>query len=258
MISRSSRVVHCVLAAVALLPCAQAGAVPAKAQAPAATRSVDQIVADFIAASGGTSPWKKHKSLFMSMQLEVRGLGLTGTATALWTNKGEYLETGDLPNMLTMKRGGDGKRFWSQDPIDGLRWLSGAEAEQALTAGSWMGYLRLLDHTTGAKVVAAPAEKLECIEVTYKAGAPTTFCFDTTSHLLLLEQGKKASPQGDTPYTTRASDYRSFGGVMFPYTQETTAGPATFVVTIVNATWDVPTKAAQFALPKPAKSASAK
>lgn len=245
-------------AVLGLLASAPASAAPLKAELPAAARTVEQIVADFVHASGGTAPWKKHKSLFMSMRLEVRGLGLTGTATALWTNKGEYLETGDLPNMLTMKRGGDGKRFWSQDPIDGLRWLAGAEAEQASAAGAWMGYLRLLDFTNSAKVVAAPAEKLECIEVTYKASTPTTFCFDTTSHLLLLEQGKKSSPQRDTPYTTRASDYRAFEGVMFPYVQETTAGPATFVVTIEKATWDVPTKAAQFKLPKISKTASAK
>lgn len=240
------------LFAIVLLIAFAFGTRASKADVPAA-RTVDQIVGDFVTASGGVTPWKKHRSLAVSMAISVRGLGLSGTATALWTAKGQYLETGDLPNMLTMKRGSDGKRFWSQDPIDGLRWLQGAEAEQAQIAGAWMGYLRLQDHSTAAKIVAAPDAKLECIEVTYKLSTTTTYCFDKVSHLLSLETGKKASPQGETPYTTRASDYRDAGGVMLPYTQETTAGPATFVVNVQSVAWDVPTPPALFKLPKTAK-----
>ena len=221
--------------------------------APEAERTVDQILADFIKASGGVAPWKKHRSLAVTMTISVRGLGLNGTATALWTAKGQYLETGDLPNMLSMKRGSDGKRYWSQDPIDGLRWLQGAEAEQAEIVGAWMGYLQLSAHSSGSKIVPAPAAKLECIEVAYKQSTATTYCFDKATHLMTLEQGKKASPQGDTPYITRASDYRDTGGVMMPFVQETTAGPATFVVTVQKAEWDVPTSASQFALPKVGK-----
>lgn len=217
---------------------------------PAAVRTAEKILADFVTASGGEAPWKKHRSLAVTMTISVRGLGLNGTATALWTSKGQYLETADLPKMLSMKRGSDGKRYWSQDPIDGLRWIQGAEAEQAEIAGAWMGYLRLREHSSGAKVVPAPAPNLECIEIAYKQSTATMYCFDTATHLMTLEQGKKASPQGDTPYITRATDYRDAGGAMMPFVQETTAGPATFVVTVQKATWDVPIKDSQFALPK--------
>jgi hypothetical protein len=220
---------------------------------PATPRTVEQILGDFVRASGGDAPWKKHRSLSVSMTISVRGLGLNGTATALWTAKGQYLETGDLPNMLSMKRGSDGRRYWSQDPIDGLRWLQGSEAEQAEISGAWMGYLRLSERSKRARLVSSPSPDLECVEVTYKQSPPTTYCFDTKTHLMTLEQGKKSSPQGDTPYITRASDYRDTGGAMMPFVQETTAGPATFVVTVQKAMWDVPSSASQFALPKAGK-----
>lgn len=216
-------------------------------------RDANAIFADFVRASGGEGPWTKRRSLSMKMKLEIRGLALSGTASALWTASGRYLETGEIPNMLTTQRGGDGKRFWSQDPIDGLRWLQGAEAEQTAVTGSWKSYLRLRALSASAKLVAPLEPGTECVEFGFKASPPLTACFDLQSHLLTLETGKKVSPQGETPYTTRLSDYRNAGGVMFPYSQETTAGPATFVVTVQDIQWDVPAPAKLFALPKPPK-----
>ncbi len=222
---------------------------------PAASRPRDAnaIFADFVRASGGEGPWMKRRSLSMKMKLEIAGLSLSGTASALWTSNGRYREMGEIPNMLTTQRGGDGKRFWSQDPIDGLRWLQGGEAEQTAVTGSWKSYLRLRALATSAKVIAAVEPGTECVEFGFKTSPALTACFDLQSHLLTLETGKKVSPQGETPYTTRLSDYRDVEGVMFPYRQETTAGPATFVVTVQDIQWDVPAPAKLFALPKPQK-----
>ena len=215
-------------------------------------RTADQILSDFVTASGGVAPWKKHRSLSASMTLSVVGMGVDGTGTTLWTSKNQYLETAEVPNMMTLRRGGDGKRFWSQDPIDGLRWLQSAEAEQTKITAAWMGNMRLKELATSIGAVAS-IDNLDCIETAYKASPPVIYCFDRTSHLLTLEQGKKASPQGDTPYVTRSSDYRDVGGVKFPFLQETTAGPATFSIALQTVKWDVPTSPAQFKLPKAAK-----
>ena len=223
-------------------------------EARAQARTAETIFADFVRASGGESAWKQHRSLSMRMRLEIRGMALSGTASALWTSKGQYLETGEIPNMLTTKRGGSGKRFWSYDPIDGLRWLQGSEAEQMAITSAWKSYVRLPSMAVSTKVVAPLAEGMECVELSFKNSPATTACFDKQSHLLSLESGKKVSPQGETPYRTHLSDYRAVNGIMFPFVQETTAGPATFVVTVDEVTWDVPAPAKLFALPKPPKS----
>ena len=237
---------------IALLALVASALAANRANAQPATRTAVQIVSDFVTASGGLAAWKKHRSLSASMTLSVVGMGVDGTGTTLWTSKGQYLETAEVPNMMTMRRGGDGKRFWSQDPIDGLRWLQGAEAEQTKIMATWMGNMRLKELATSIGSVAA-IDNLDCIEAAYKDSLPVIYCFDRKSHLLTLEQGKKASPQGDTPYVTRSSDYRDVGGIKFPFLQQTTAGPATFSIVLQTVKWDVPTSPAQFKLPKAGK-----
>lgn len=228
---------------------ASKGNAPAPVDASAQPRTAEAILADFVQALGGEAAWKKHKSLKVDMTLEVKGLALAGKAQALWTAEGHYLETGEIPKLLMMKRGGSGQRFWSQDPIDGLRWLDEAEAEQTALAAAWGGYTALTRFSRTSETIPPEGANQECVKLTYEHSPPTTYCFDTQTHRLLLEIGKKVSPQGETPYTTRFSDYRASGGVWFPYVQETAAGPATFIVTVSEIAWDVPAPKALFKLP---------
>src|SRR5690242_4323016 len=119
-------------ASMIVLLASAAGGARAQAPAPAAApaRSADAILDDFATALG-RSALNQYKTLYMKRAVSVKAMGVEGTEER-WANaSGKYLLQMTLPGIGTMKSGstGGGKAGvrWSEDPINGLRMLKGAE-----------------------------------------------------------------------------------------------------------------------------------
>ena len=258
----------CPVAARAAAPAAPAarplvsnpGAGGAAAPKPAAplppARAPDAIIADMIAAVGGAAALQRHKSLHTTMEITFKGLGITGTAEH-WAATGDRtLTTTTIPNVATSREGSDGKRFWSEDPINGLRILEGAEAEQARIEGAWNAELRMKELFTKIEArneLGEGGQRLECLVLIPKVGGPITECVDATTHLLVVQKGVRSGPQGEMPYTARLSDWRAVGDVKVAHASEMQVGPLAFTGRVVRAEVDVAIDAGLFAVPgKPA------
>jgi hypothetical protein len=231
---------------------------PPPAPPPPAPRSADEILADNVSAIGPPEAWNAHKTVRLEMTMSFQGVGITGKAQRLATASDKTIVVTEIPGVGTIREGSNGKVFWSQDPINGLRLLDGAEADQARLESVWNPELRSKELFTKieAKAETGPDGKpLECVVLTPKVAPPTTRCFDPASHLQVIEKGIRPTPQGDTPFSSTVSDWRRVGGLLLPFGLETQAGPITFSAKVQSIVFDEPMDDKQFEPPQPAGAA---
>lgn len=223
-----------------------------------APRSVEAILADVVAAMGGEAAWKSHSTMVEKIELTIAGLGMNGTGERTSTKDDKSLLTTQLPGIGTSRQGSNGKVLWSEDPINGLRLLVGAEAEAARVESAWAPELHFatmfkkIDVTNETSPAGAA---LECLVLTPHAGSPITNCYDAKTHLQVSQKGTHPTPQGDTPFTSLVKDWHDVGGLKMPFAVETTTGPITFSLHITDCKLDVPVDDKMF---EPPAGASAK
>ena len=208
---------------------------------PKPPRPVDAILADAVRATGGEAAWKAHKNMHIKLQLTFQGMGISGVGERYSTSTDKSLTLTDLPGIGAVREGSNGTVFWAQDPVNGLRRLEGAEAEEARVESAWNPEQRLKDFypKVESKVEAGPAgAPLECIVLTPKIGNPVTNCYDAATHLQVLQKGLRATPQGDTPYSSTFKNWRDVGGVKLPFDVDTQAGPITFTARTTDVKFD--------------------
>ena len=87
--------------------------------------------------------------------------------------------------------------------------------------------------------------------MTPRIGPAIRNCYDAGTHLQVSQEGMRATPQGDVPFSSKISDWHSVGGVKIPYVCETQAGPVTLVTTVTEVTFDEPMNNKMFQPPAP-------
>jgi hypothetical protein len=222
------------LAGCASAPAPQPAAPPAAAAAAPGVRTPDAILADAIAATGGLSGWNAHRTVHMKVTIALKAMAVEGPAEHFQTNTSKSLVKTTVAGVGQVLEGTNGQVFWSQDPVNGTRLLDGAEAEQARIEASWNSDIEA--HKLFPKIELAtdgPAG-LECLVMTPRIGPPLRNCYDRQTHLQVSQEGTKVTPQGDIPFRSTVSDWRTVGGLKIPYLSEGQMGPVT-VVTTVNA-----------------------
>lgn len=245
----------------AVAPGVQTPAPPVTASVPPPppVRSVDAILADAITAIGGEAAWNAHATMRLKVELTFQGMGISGTAEriSVRADKGKsdrMLLTTDVPGTGTLRQGTNGVVAWSEDPINGLRTVSGAEAEQTRADAAWVGELRVREiyKSIEAKTEAGPGgARLECLVLTPKEGSAITSCYDSKTHLQTLVKGTHTTPQGDIPFLSAIRDWTDISGLKMPRTVDTQEGPLTFTMRLVDAKLDEPFADKLFELPAP-------
>jgi hypothetical protein len=219
---------------------ADAGAPAAPAAASPAGRTAAAILADTVKALGSPAAWKAHKNVRMKLEMSFQGMGISGNGERFATKEDKALVVTDLPGMGTIREGSNGKVFWAQDPINGTRQLTGAEAEQARLESVWNAELRTNELYKSVEVVADPGGgALECLRLTPHEAPAVTNCYDPKTHLQVSQKGTRSTPQGDTPFASTLKDWRDVGGIKMPFSVDTQAGPITFTARMTDVKFDV-------------------
>jgi hypothetical protein len=229
------------------------GAVPPSAALPAA-RTADAILTDAVKATGGDAPWKTHHAIETKTQIEYAKMAISGTRTQTVTWKNKSLAVTSIPNVGEVKEGTNGRAVWADDPVNGLRLLTGAEAAQFKLESTWnleRNVKRLFPKIT-VKADTDGGRPLECLELTPRIGQPMTTCYDAETHLQVLQKGTAATPQGDVPFTSRIKGWKEFDGLKLPELVEMTTGPIDFSARLLDVVFDKPVDERMFELP-PAK-----
>jgi len=247
------------LVLIALVVALDGGAPPVVAvtvvPAPAPLREAKSILADYAKAIGDEQAWKKHKSIRLKREVSVKSMHFVSHEETRVERGGKVFTTSEMPGMGTFKRGSDGRKAWAEDPIGGLRVLTGAEAEDVRIAATWNSEWRLDKVYAKVSTVPPPSDvppgqTWECVELSKAKGKPSTLCFDGTTHLRVWERGVQASQGGDVPYVTRFSDWRVVDGVRVWYQEDVAVGPVNMEGHMVEIVFDEPTPTNLFGLPK--------
>src|SRR5262245_32559465 len=218
-------------------------------------RTPEAILADSIAATGGEAAWRSHKTARFKVETTFQGMGMGGTGDRYLTASSKSLVVSEMTGLGTVREGYDGKRAWSQDPVQGFRFLEGAEGEWARIDASWNAELeakKLFSKLEAATETGADGRKLECVVGLQKHAKPMKSCYDPVTHLQVSQSGIRATPQGDVPFRATVRDWRSVGGVKIPFEAETQVGPVTLLVRIKSVTFDEPIDDKLFVAPVPA------
>jgi zinc protease len=227
------------------------------AQTPASAkrRTPEEILADAVTATGGAAAWNAHKTAHYKVETTLQGMGMGGTGERFQTSGDKSLMTMDMTGLGVVREGTNGKVAWTQDPVLGIRYLDGVEAEQTRISSSWNADLRageLFVKLAAATDTGPNGAPLECVVATPKLGAPLRSCYDAKTHLQVSQSGVRAGPQGDMPFRATIGDWRDVSGVKIPFESNTQLGPITTVDRVTAVTFDEPIDDKMFDPPKPA------
>ena len=114
--------------------------------------------------------WAAHKTAHIKLTISLQGMGMGGPAEHFQTNANRSLTLTTLPGVGAIREGSNGKVLWAQDPINGLRVLEGAEAEQARIEAAWNTDLQAHELFPKIETAIDSPAGLECLTMTPKVG----------------------------------------------------------------------------------------
>jgi hypothetical protein len=204
---------------------------------PAPTAS--EIVSRYVKAIGGTEAIQKITSVKQTGTLSMPAMGLGGETEVLFTlpNKNATrINIGGLGEMLV---GTDGDVAWSVNPMQGPRLLEDKELAATKESADFAGQMLMpADRFTSIDVVGTTdfgGEKTYQLKFVSKAtGIVTQRYFSVATGLLRGAEATTDTPMGSVTSVSTFSDYKAFGGVMFPTKTETAVGPQAMVMTTTN------------------------
>lgn len=194
---------------------------PAKDAAANGLPVAETLLDESVAAMGGADKFTALTGYYVESSLDMGALGLKGVAKGWWGRVGFYNET-EMSGIGQMKIGATKEKVWRDDPVNGLRELSGKEEEQA----RWSATLCLVPEWRqffkSAKTVAVkpgPGGKLAEIELISPLGDKVVLRIDLDSKLPVSQTFTQASPLGDTPTTVTFEDFREVNGLKVSFKQ---------------------------------------
>ena len=221
---------------------------------PGRSRTPQEILADAVKATGGTAAWNAHKTAHYKMETTLQGMGMGGVGERFQTSTDKSLTVMEMTGLGRVREGTNGKVAWTEDPVQGIRYLEGVEAEQTRIGSSWNADIHageLFAKLETATETGPDGAALECVVATPRLGAPLRSCYDPRTHLQVSQSGVRASPQGDMPFRAIVRDWRDVGGVKMPFESNTQLGPITTVDKVTAVTFDEPLDDKMFDPPKP-------
>jgi hypothetical protein len=224
---------------------------PAESNSAAALPSADQILDKYVAAIGGEAAWHKLNSRVSKGTIEIRAISLSGTVEIHEKAPNFSLAVVNLGGSV-FQRGFDGTAAWSNDPQNGLRTLSGAEAQESKRQADFYHQLNMRKYYSNWKVTSAEKigdHDVYALEATSSSGDVDKMYFDTKSGLLVRAITTVHSPQGDTLIQADLSDYRDTDGIKLPFSVHQSSAEADYTLTFAEVHHNVDVSDGQFAKP---------
>lgn len=227
------------------------------AQGPELT--AEQIIEKNIEATGGRAAYEAIKSQIVTGEIDLGAMGIKGTMKT-YVKGNKILVVTDIPNIATTKQGFDGTIAWQEDPITGLRKLTGPERESLVRSASsstvnWKDFFKSVSLEGKEKVGDREAY---VVVMTPKVGEPVKTFYDAETFLALRTVTTVKTPMMTMDTEMTFSDYKDAGGIKMPYKMVMKSGPTEATITVTKVETNVPIDDKLFAYPGEAKPAPAK
>ncbi|MCB9566660.1 MAG: hypothetical protein H6710_05505 [Myxococcales bacterium] len=183
--------------------------------------SAEELLADAVVALGGADKISAIGSYYIESKMDVQGLGLTGVAHTWWQDGDFYSET-EMPGVGLMRLGGKAGKVWSDDPINGFRFISGIEAEQAAWSTSrclaldWKRYFNAVEVT---EIAEKEGKRLAELTFTSPSADKVVLRLDMETKMPVSQSFKQANPLGAMPVTVTFDDFREVAGTKVAFKQ---------------------------------------
>jgi zinc protease len=224
---------------------------PAASSPAAALPSSDQILDKYVAAIGGDAAWHKLNSRVSKGTIEIPAMSLSGPVEISEKAPDFSLAVVNIGG-AAFQRGFDGTNAWSNDPQNGLRTLSGAEAEDSKRQADFYHQLNMRKYYSKWKVIEVVKigdHDAYAVEALSSAGDLDKMYFDAQSGLLVRAITTVHSPQGDQVIQADLSDYRDTDGIKLPFSVHQSSAQADYSIVFTEVHHNVDLSDAQFAKP---------
>ena len=224
---------------------------PAASTSAAALPSADQILDKYVAAIGGEAAWHKLHSRVSKGTIDIPAMSISGPVEI--TEKAPDFSLAVVTiGPATFKRGFDGTNAWADDPQNGLRILSGAEAEDSKRQADFYHQVNMRKYYSKWNVSGTQKigdHDAYAVEATSTAGDLDKMYFDAQSGLLVRAITTVHSPQGDQVIQADLTDYRDTDGIKLPFSVHQSSVQAEYTITFTEVHHNVDLTDGQFAKP---------
>ena len=183
--------------------------------------TAEAVLDKYVEATGGAAAYEKITSQSVKATVTIAAQNLSGTADSVSKAPDKVYIKQTFPGIGEFKQGYNGTTGWADDPISGLRTLSGVELNQFKSQAVFNAPLRWREiyskaEMTGIKDV--DGKPAYAVLLTEKLSKKTrTEYYDTKTGLQVKSESVQEGPQGTVPVETYYSDYRTVDGVKVPY-----------------------------------------
>jgi len=217
-------------------------------------QSVDEVLAKYYQATGGSEQWKSLTSMRWSGKIVQMGMELPAEMIMARPNKRRV--NIDIQGMKLVDAY-DGTTGWMINPFTGGNAATKKSVDESKEAGKQMFENELVDYAAkGHKVSLEGRETVDGVEtivlkLTTKEGDDTFYFFDPENYVPIMTRSFVASGQmKGMAMEQYLSDYQEVCGMMMPFSISTKAnGSEMFSMTLEKAECNVPVNDADFAYP---------
>lgn len=183
----------------------------------------EDLLAKSVEAAGGKDAFAKIESFYYQGQLEIAGQKLEAKAE-LWWKKGDFYTEQNMGGVGKVRAGRKGGKIWAEDPVNGMRDLSGLEAEQITWQSHMMLPVEWQTYFSRAETVREDKvgdKAVYVVKLTSASGAELEVMFDKDGGLWRGMKFTQETPMGKIPVTLALEDYRDVAGIKMAYKQVT-------------------------------------
>lgn len=189
------------------------------AQTPANLQSGSELLVKSLHATGADSMMKKHTSMKMTGTLQLPAQGLVAPLENSRSSVGAFYLLINFDGMGTIEQGYSNGVPWTINFQTGAAIVEGAQAlsykRQAIWADGPEHYLSM----TNEGLVKFQEKDAYKVALVTKDSLKMTRYFDPTTGLAMGTVTIQATDAGEMTTTTIVSDYKNFGGLLFPIKQ---------------------------------------
>jgi hypothetical protein len=216
--------------------------------------ALDQILDKYVETLGGKAALEKITSRQISGSFEIPAMGAKGTVKGLSKVPDKTSMTLDIPDFGVVRMGFDGTVAWGDDPMGGLREITGDELAATKRDADFHRdvHLKTLFPTMTVKSREKVGEKeAYVIEAIPKDGKAEKLFFDVKSGLLVRHDAERQDQQGISMVELYFEDYREIDGIKIPFTIRRVTPAIAVVIKLDEVKQNVEIEDSTFSKPAP-------
>jgi len=202
---------------------AEASAVPPaqgeRSEGEQALPSAQEILERFAALVGGEEAFAKIQSQHAKGRFEIKGQEVKGAIEIFSSQTNRLVMHIDVPGLMKMSTGFDGKTGWSSNPLTGPMLLKDKALDAFATQSDFDGVLHRIDKFKKVeKLGKTDFQGESCFKIllVYKSGVEITEYYSEKSGLLLGFESTQDTPLGAVKVVSNLGDYKTFGDILTP------------------------------------------